>query len=105
MSSKVFFLKAMVITSILSIMVAGCSRLELGPEAYELATALDRVLEKQDVAQLQLAEEMIAAQHQTGQLSAAEAEQLQALVALAKARDWTGARSKLRRLLADQADW
>lgn len=105
MSSKIFLLQTMMITSILTIMVAGCSRVELGPEAYELATALDRVLEKQDVAQLQLAEEMIQTGHQAGQLSAAEAEQLQSLVALAKDRDWTGARSKLRRVLADQADW
>lgn len=105
MSSKVFFLKVMMLTSLLAILVAGCSRVELGPEAYELATALDRVLEKQDVAQLQLAEDMIQTRHQAGGLSATEAQQLQALVALAKTSDWTGARAKLRRVLADQADW
>lgn len=105
MSSKLFRLKVMMAISVLAVMIAGCSRLELSSEAYELATALDRVLEKQDVAQLQLAEEIIQARHQAGQLRAAEAEQLQALVAMAKDRDWTGARSKLRRVLADQADW
>jgi hypothetical protein len=57
---------------------AGCSKFTLGPDAYSLATALDRVFERRDPAQL---------------------------VTKAQRDDWSGARDDLRQLLFDQTQW
>jgi hypothetical protein len=85
--------------------IIGCSKFTLGPDAYSLATALDRVFEKQDSAQLTRATELIQEYLQDQRLSPAEAERLSALVARAQGDDWTGARAELRELLFDQTQW
>lgn len=83
----------------------GCSKFTLGPDAYSLATALDRVFEKQDPAQLTRATELIQEYLQDNRLSPAEAERLRALVERAQGDDWDGARAELRQLLFDQTRW
>ena len=97
--------KFVFVTVLLLMTVAGCSKLALGPDAYALATALDRVFEKQDPVQLARATELIDEYLQDNRLTPAEAKRLGALVAQAQADDWSGARAQLRRLLFDQTQW
>ncbi len=93
------------VVALISFAIGGCSKLALGPDAYSVATALDRVFEKQDPAQLTRANELISEYLQANRLSSAEAERLSALVAQAQGNDWTGARAELRELLFDQTHW
>ena len=88
-----------------AVLLAGCSKITLGPDAYSLATALDRVFEKQDLAQLTRATELIQEYLQDHRLTPAEAARLSALVAQAEGDDWDGARAELRALLLDQTRW
>src|SRR5690606_5741873 len=92
-------------TAVLLVSVAGCSKLALGPDAYSLATALDRVFEKQDPVQLTRATELIEEYLRDNRLTPAEAKRLSALVAMAQRDDWSGARAQLRQLLFDQTQW
>lgn len=84
---------------------AGCSKFTLGPDAYSLATALDRVFERRDPAQLGRATELIQEYLHDNRLSTAEAERLHKLVTKAQRDDWSGARDDLRQLLFDQTQW
>jgi len=86
-------------------LLTGCGKLALGPDAYSLATALDRVFEKQDPAQLTRATELIQEYLQDNRLTPAEAARLGALVAQAEGDDWDGARAELRALLFNQTRW
>jgi len=101
-----FAAKIIMATALLfGMLLTGCSKLVLGPDAYSLATALDRVFEKQDPAQLTRATELIQEYLQDNRLMPAEAARLGALVAQAEGEDWDGARAELRALLFDQTRW
>jgi hypothetical protein len=91
--------------SALTIFTIGCGKTTLGTDAYHLAGALDRIFEKRDPQQLQLASEKVKEELIAGKITATEADLLNGLISKAENGNWDRASKDARQLLAEQTNW
>jgi hypothetical protein len=78
---------------------------EVSDKAYEIATALYSVCNRQDTAKLQEIENLLASAQSDSSLSHVETGILQEILQTARAGDWESATSKSRALLEDQVKY
>lgn len=88
-----------------TIFVSGCGYAKIGPAAYELTVALDQAVERRSLEQIGKAGVIIETRQDAGEITAKEAEYLNAVVRTAESGDWTGARQQTLAILKDQVSW
>jgi len=111
--SRLYFKRALTISlntiavglTLMIIVVSGCGKTTLSPDAYRLVSAIDRIFEKRDPQQLKQASDKISEELAAGKITADEAKLLDALIAKAENKNWDTASKDARQLLADQTDW
>lgn len=94
-----------IVLAVLTIFTIGCGKTTLGTDAYHLVGALDRIFEKRDPQQLQLASEKVKEELAAGKITATEAELLNGLISKAENDNWDRASKDARQLLSDQTNW
>jgi hypothetical protein len=78
---------------------------QVSDKAYEFATALYSVCNRQDASKLAGIESLLASAQSNDNLSPEEAEMLQEILQMAKAGDWVIAVSETRLLMMDQVKY
>jgi multidrug resistance efflux pump len=80
----------------------GCGYREVGRDTYDITTALYTVCQRRSVADLDRLEAQLLAAESAGKLTPQESKQLKALVATARAQEWTTACQRCRQLMKAQ---
>jgi hypothetical protein len=78
---------------------------EVSDKAYEFATALYSVCNRQDASKLAGIESLLASAQSNDSLSSEEADMLQEILQKAKSGDWAIAASETRSLMVDQVKY
>ncbi len=81
----------------------GCGYPKVSPETYALAKALYSATNRQNIEQIERAEELIAELTRDGRISAAEEKWLRQIVAEAKSGQWERGMLQARQIMQDQA--
>jgi len=90
-------------TLMTSLFVSGCQKYgEVSPKAYELATALYSVCNRQDTARLEKVESLIAESTKAAELSSSEEKWLTSILESARSGSWESAASAARTMMEEQ---
>ena len=87
------------------LVLGGCGGYEeIGPHAYEYATALYAICNQRDETRLKEFSVALAAACESGDVTDIEADQMVGIVSLAESGEWETATQESRQLLLDQVD-
>lgn len=86
----------------LLLFLCGCGGGKVGPQAYELAKALNTICNLEDEARLETIADTITTARNQQEITQNEAERLLRIVQDARSRDWEVAEQAARQILSDQ---
>lgn len=87
------------------LVLGGCGGYEeIGPHAYEYATALYAICNQRDEARLEQFSAALEDAQEAGDVTDVEAGEIGVIVSLARAGEWEDATKESRQLLLDQVD-
>lgn len=96
-------IRILTVAVLLCCLTAGCQQYgEVSPKAYEVATALYSICNRQDEPRLVKVEQTISTGAESSELSASEKEWLLAIVEKARAGEWSYAMQDARVMMTEQ---